>query len=328
MKRKIVIVHNKIQSDAPDVVDVLEQRDLVCAACVQLGYDTACLDIGDDLKQDFIHLKNLEPDLVFHLVEDVWGKGELVYFGAAILTAENIPYTGNPLEALFLTANKVLAKQMMRLHGLPTAEFFSTKELDKLNTSKTYIAKPIREDASINIHANFVFKTSEKNKMEQIKQLPASHFFIEEFIDGREFNISILANADEPEVLPLAEIEFLQYFDDKPKILDYDTKWNETSAGYNNTVRSFDTLDDKPLLKNTLIKLCKKTWQVFNLHGYARIDFRVDANDNIFILEINANPCIAPDSGFVAAVEHAGYTHEEMIERILNDINLSRSYEV
>ncbi|MBL7817691.1 MAG: ATP-grasp domain-containing protein [Saprospiraceae bacterium] len=321
MNQTIVILTNEVKSDLPDVVDVLEQRDLVLTACLALGYEVICLELGDNLKTDFEKVAAAQPDIVFSLVEDIWGKGELLYFAPAILTAHRIAYTGNPLEALFLTADKVLTKKLLRLHDLPTADFFDLKSLDTLDPTKTYIVKPKREDASIGIDASAVFNISETLKVEKIRRLPPPQYFIEEYIDGREFNLSLLVNDGKVDILPMAEIEFLPYFADKPKILDYDAKWNETSAGYKNTIRSFGTLEDKPHLKQALTQICEKVWQVFDLKGYARIDFRIDEHDSIYILEINANPCISADSGFAAAVQQAGYSYIEMIQRILSDLN-------
>ncbi|MCF8298938.1 MAG: ATP-grasp domain-containing protein [Saprospiraceae bacterium] len=321
MGKKIIILHNKVLTDNPDELDVISQRDLVKKACENLDYEVVCLTVGNDLINDLEKVKDEKADMVFNLVEATWGKGELIYFAPAILNSYKIPYTGVPLDALFITTNKVLAKKLMRYNDLPTADFFSINELDKLNPDKTYIAKPIWEEASVGISSDYIFKLSEKNKVEKIKQLSSSHYFVEEFIDGREFNVSILADKTEAEVLPPAEMIFSGYFDDKPKIVGYKAKWDESSEEYKQTNRSFGTLENNQTLKDKLTEICKKSWKVFNLRGYVRIDFRVDKNDNIYILEINGNPCIAPDSGFVAAIENAGYNVDVMIQRIIADLN-------
>ena len=321
MKRKIIILHNEILTNNPDEVDVISQRNLVKRACENLNYDAVCLTVGNNLLEDLSKVKDEDADVVFNLVEATWGKGELIYFAPAILNSFKIPYTGVPLDALFVTTNKVLAKKIMKFNHLPTADFFSIKEYHKLNPGKTYIAKPIWEEASVGISEDFIFKTAENDKFEKIKKLPDSHYFIEEFIDGREFNVSILADKNESEVLPPAEIIFDKFFNDKHKIVGYKAKWDETSEEFKQTNRAFGTLEANPKLKSKLIEICQKSWLAFNLKGYARVDFRVDSNENVFILEINGNPCIAPDSGFVAANEYAGYTNEMMINRILKDLN-------
>lgn len=319
--KKIVILHNQLHNNTPDEIDVLAQRDLVMAACQSLGLSTETMTVGDDLKTDLEKVRSSNPDVVFNIVESTWGKGELIYFAPALLNAYKIPYTGVPLDALFVTTNKVLAKKMMRYKQLPTADFFSIDEINKLDPRKTYIVKPIWEEASVGINADSVFAATDIDAISRIAKLSGAQYFIEEFITGREFNVSILAGKNGPEVLYPAEMIFSSYYNDKPKVVGYKAKWDENSEEYNQTNRAFGTLENNLPLKNKLTDACLKSWETFNLHGYVRVDFRVDEMDNVHILEINGNPCISPDSGFVAAIEHAGYSHEMMIQRILEDLN-------
>lgn len=321
MKKKVAILHNEIVNDTADELDVLAQRDLVSEACLNLGYNVISLTVGHDLHQDLNSIANKKADIVFNLVESVWGKGELIYLAPAILTAHKIHYTGVPLDALFVTTNKVLAKKMMRLNNLPTTDFFTISEIDRLDQKKRYIAKPIWEEASVGISSDYIFTAAEGDKIDKIKELSPAHYFVEEFIDGREFNVSILSDETGPEVLPPAEMIFSPYFDNRPKIVGYKAKWDETSEEYKETNRSFGTLETNKRLKDRLVDICLRSWEAFNLHGYARIDFRVNGDEDIFILEINGNPCIAPNSGFVAAINQAGYSNNAMIKRILNDLN-------
>lgn len=319
--KKVIILHNRIETNTADELDVLDQQELVSKACNSLGYEVQSLTVGDDIKTDLAIVAAAQPDLVFNLVEATWGKGELIYFAPAILNAYKIPYTGVPLDALFITTNKVLAKKMMLKDQLPTAPFFTIDDIELLDSQKKYIVKPIWEEGSVGISEELIFTLADTDKVNRIKEMTISQYFIEEFIEGREFNVSILAGENGPEVLPPAEMIFSDYFNDKPKIVGYKAKWDETSEEYKQTNRSFGTLENNPLLKQTLVDICIKSWKAFNLHGYARIDFRVDECDNAYILEINGNPCIAPDSGFIAASESLGYTRPQIIERIINDLN-------
>lgn len=319
--KKVIIIHNKIENNTADELDVLAQKDLVSEACLELGHKVSYFTVGDDIKSDLQKVALEKPDLVFNLVEATWGKGELIYFAPAILNALKIPYSGVPLDALFLTTNKVLAKKMMVKDNLPTAPFFAINEINLLNPQRKYIVKPIWEEASVGISEDLIFTTADLEKVNIIKTMSVSQYFIEEFIDGREFNVSIIAGKNGPEVLPAAEMIFSSYFDDKPKIVGYKAKWDENSEEYKQTNRSFGTITNNPDLDKGLRDICLKSWALFNLHGYARVDFRVDEADNIYILEINGNPCIAPDSGFIAATELMDYSKAEIIERILNDLN-------
>jgi D-alanine-D-alanine ligase len=121
------------------------------------------------------------------------------------------------------------------------------------------------------------------------------------------------------EVLPCAEIRFDDWAPGKLKIVDYNAKWEEDSYEYEHTNRTFDFTEcDGPLLREVTV-LAKRSWDFFGLRGYARIDFRVDEAGRPWVLEVNANPCIAPHSGFTVAAEKVGLDYAAMIDRIVKD---------
>jgi D-alanine-D-alanine ligase len=90
---------------------------------------------------------------------------------------------------------------------------------------------------------------------------------------------------------------------------------------YDNTVRDFpgDKLD--PEVARKLRQVANDCWHLFGLKGYARVDARVDANNNVYVIEINANPCIQPNGGFMAATRAAGYEFSAVLQRIIDDLN-------
>ncbi len=142
----------------------------------------------------------------------------------------------------------------------------------------------------------------------------------EAFIDGRELNLSLLAGVNGPEVLPPAEIRFDAYPPGKVRVVGYRSKWEEGSFEFNHTPRSFEFLEtDAPLIAH-LKELALKCWRLFNLRGYARVDFRVDREGRPWILEVNANPCLSPDAGFSAATLRAGLALPEVLQRIIGDL--------
>jgi len=150
--------------------------------------------------------------------------------------------------------------------------------------------------------------------------------FAERYIEGREFNLSLLASAGKPEVLPPAEIRFEGYPPNKRKIVDYRAKWDETSFEYIHTSRCFHFAPkDGPLLQK-MIGIAKKCWDLFGLRGYARVDFRADEAGKPWVLEINANPCISPDAGFVAAAMQGGLGMGEIVARIISAAGPHKNY--
>jgi D-alanine-D-alanine ligase len=160
---------------------------------------------------------------------------------------------------------------------------------------------------------------SDHDFISRISRKSLHHYFIEEFIEGREFNISILYGANEPEVLPLAEMTFIGYPEDKPKMMGYKSKWDDKSFEYSHTRRTFRLSGkDKPLKKD-LIAICKKCWNELGLKGYVRIDFRVTKQSEPLVIDINLNPCLSESGGFMAASKKKGLTFDQVIARVLED---------
>jgi D-alanine-D-alanine ligase len=142
-------------------------------------------------------------------------------------------------------------------------------------------------------------------------------YFAEEYIEGREFNLALWGNG--PEVLPPAEIDFSAFPAGKPRIVGQRAKFAAGSFEFENTPRRYDFPPADDLLIERLKELAVECWQLFGLAGYVRVDFRCDAEGRPWILEINANPCLAPGSGFAAAWRQAGIEYEQGIQQILFD---------
>ncbi len=102
-------------------------------------------------------------------------------------------------------------------------------------------------------------------------------------------------------------------------MVGYRAKWDESSFEYHHTIRSFDFPEEDSLLLDKLTKISKDCWDLFDLKGYGRVDFRVDLKGNPWVLEVNINPCLSPDSGFIAATVKAGLSYEEVIKRIIGE---------
>jgi D-alanine-D-alanine ligase len=309
--KKAIILHNPVSPSAnEDEKDVLHQAELIEDALNGSGFETSRMDFDMNLHFMMHNLHCQQPSVVFNLVETVMNQGRLNFLAPALLETLKIPFTGSGANTIYLTTDKVLTKQLLRFHHLLTPDWFNNTA--QPDPDKRYILKPVSEDGSVGIEEDFV------KAGKDIHILP-DNYFIEEYIHGREFNISILGGKNGPDVLAPAEMQFNNYPEFKPKVLGYKAKWKENSFEYKNTVRTFDVQEDDRNLLLQMEQMTKKCWKVFGLKGYARVDFRVDLNNQPSIIEINANPCIAPDSGFIAACHHAGLSNKEIIQRILED---------
>ena len=319
--RRCCIIYNEPGKDAlADELDVLDQVAHIEKHLIDLGISVYRKGITEKFMSEIALLANEKPDFVFNLVESINNKGELNYFVPALLNLYVIPYSGNPLEAIFLTSNKTICSKMMKNAGINNPSSYLPSQFNLLKKGRKYIIKPIWEDGSLGITSESVFELNSASEL-KIKGLDDSHWFIEDFVDGREFNISVLAGKNGPEVLPPAEIVFVNYSDDRPKIIDFKAKWEMDSFEYINTVREFPGNKLSSKLLANLKKAANECWHLFGLRGYARVDVRTDSSDNVFVIEINGNPCISPDGGFVAATKEVGYNFNEVLQRIISDLN-------
>jgi D-alanine-D-alanine ligase len=312
-----LILYNKLgKNPTDDELDVLEQVGIVRKALKQLGFRVKTGQVDLNLQKTLDFVKNLDPCFIFNLVETINNKGEFVYFPAAIYNSLEIPFTGSPLIPLFFAANKVRAKIEMKRLGVPTPGWCEMDELHKIDPGKKYILKPIWEEGSLGLDEDCVFSGSDRSYIDKIRGKSKDYYFIEEFIEGREFNISIIAGAKGPEVLPFAEMNFIDFPEGKPKIMGYTAKWKENSFEYLNTRRTFEIILDKAVYKQ-MVNICKQCWNKLGLKGYVRLDFRIDLQGKPYVIDINANPCLSGSGGFMAASEMAGMKPRDIIRKIV-----------
>lgn len=334
---KITIVHNEVgNSNSTADLDVLHQVEAVRTALQKLGHQPATNVCGNDPGALLNQLSTEGTDLVFNLVESFQGLDRNLHLFPMMLGNLGIRYTGASARTLLATNHKTQAKSQMLDLALPTPAWLGPLSIDPIADDLTepvihgellhlnrWILKSLWEHASQGMDQDSVIRESDPQiilaVLRERLSLLGGAGFAEAYIPGREFNISVLAGPNGPEVLPPAEILFHGFNDAEAKIVDYRAKWDEDSREYLDTPRSFTFPGaDKPLL-DRLKQLTLRCWEDFSLRGWARVDFRVDETGQPWILEINANPCLSPDAGFAAALEQAGIPYPEAIRRIIHD---------
>ncbi len=261
-------------------------------------------------------------DTVVNLVESPPGLPGFQCEAAEAFERLGLRITGSPAAVIRATTDKEATRRTLAGHGVAVAPggLIDPDNPAALDTvPPPWILKPALEDASLGLDDGAV--TSDRAQAaararDLRRRFGGQDVLVEHLLPGREFNIAILAGASGPEVLPPAEMTFVDFPPDRPRILGWEAKWDQSSFAYRNTVRVF--LDGaEPELGEDLARIARRAWAACGLAGYGRVDIRLDDDGTPCVLEVNANPCISPDAGFAAATAAAGIEPAEVVRRIL-----------
>ena len=290
----------------------------------KLGHEPSYV-VLDGTDKTLTALARCETDLFFNLVESYAGDDHKEMHVAAYLDLLGRPYTGAGPQALFLAQDKALAKKIFEFHGIRTP-FFATCYQGTLDHSHDIsfplIVKPISEDASIGIDKDSVVG-SVKELMQRIQYVQEefeSPALIEEYIEGREIYASVLGN-QEPEVLPLVELDMSRLPAGMPKVAGTEVKWEKDSEAYKATRSApVEDLDEETISR--LAETALAAYRTLKLRDYARIDMRLTGKGEVYVIEANPNPWLSSNSEFFMAAKKSGRTYADMIGEI---VDLARS---
>ena len=327
---KIAVLHDLVKPGAaPDLQDNLAQAGYASLLLKKLGHQvfrTPFCETGFQGKSVSTNiLFNQKPDLVFNLVEAPKDQGRLIHMAPLLLERLGLCYTGSGVKALMSTSNKLWAKRILRSAGLLTPDWLHPT-MDGAGggvQAGAFILKSVWEHGSFGLDNDSAMDHpglgEVKNQMRLRADKYGGDWFAERFIFGREFNLSLLASETGAQVLPPAEMLFTGYSDHEYQLVDYAAKWEPQNPHFDGTRRRFDFgMADSNLLQQ-LKHYARQCWKLFGLRGWARVDFRIDEEGSPWILEVNANPCLAKDAGFMAAVKRAGLKPEQAVDFIIKD---------
>jgi D-alanine-D-alanine ligase len=316
---RILILHSDIPADAPpDEQDTLRQAAAIEAALLRRGHEAVCAAFVPSESEMEALVVRENPDVVFNLVETVWGRCLYGPLAPAILVSLGVPFTGAETAAMAACGDKVLTKRMLEAAGLPTPAWSEAPHWRGIDQDR-WIVKSVTEDASLGLDDAAVV-SGRKAVVARAQECAARHggrWFAERYVHGREFNVAVIEREGEPHLLPIGEIVFERWDAGKPRIVGYAAKWQEATSEYRDTVRRFGWQKGEAALKETLEQITRDCWTLFGLTGYARVDFRVDPAGRPFVLEVNPNPCLEPDAGLPASSAQAGLAYDDLIEGIV-----------
>jgi D-alanine-D-alanine ligase len=315
MSNRFIPVIHGAAIDRPDEQDTIATAITVAESLHRLGYQSEIIVLDPSLEA-LPRLVARRPQVVFNLVEALGGDGALAFVPLAAMDHLGLAYTGADAIAYASSGSKLTAKARLAARGIPTPACWTRGE--GVPASTTVIVKSVDEHGSLGMDGACI--VSGERAVAEVRAREArfgGRFFAEAYIAGREFNAALIETSARIRVLPVQEIDFSSLPADCPPIVDYAAKWDTAADSYHLTPRRFGIERQEPRLARELARIARAAWDAFDLSGYARVDFRVAADGTPYVLEVNANPCLAPDAGFAAAAAETGLTYDDMIAGIV-----------
>ena len=292
-------------------------REQVTDALRKNGHDAFLYELNGE--KALLELAKNDADLVFNLVEAYEGDDSKEAHVAAYLDLLGLRYTGAGPQALFVAQDKALAKKLFNFHGIRTPNFASSYrgKLDHMDDLEfPLIVKPGSEDGSIGIDVGSVVKSVRElmERIELIQERFGSPALIEEFIDGREIYVGVLGNGS-PEALPPVELDLSKLPKGMPRIAGMEVKWEKGTEAYDVT-RAAVARDLPNELRARIQETALAAYATLGLRDYGRIDLRVTAKEEIYVIEVNPNPWLAPEAELAIAAAAANRDYPRLIGEI------------
>jgi D-alanine-D-alanine ligase len=324
---KVVLLYNLLEriekGEEKDIVAedaIIEEIGAVGDAVRSLGHQCFVIAIRDEILTAIHWLKEICPDVVFNLCESVYGNSCLEMNIPALLDLFRIPYTGSSALTLGLCQDKGKVKDILLSQSILTPRY---KIFDRsVNHIKgnvfPIIVKPLHEDGSLGISKESVVLDDEMlaRQIQYVIEKYHQSALVEEFVEGRELNVGLLENDGKVEVLPISEIDYSEFPEGVPKICGYEAKWIPESLEYQKS----KPICPAPLewvAKKRVEHLALRVFKLFGCRDYARVDMRIARDGKIYVLEVNPNPDISPQSGMSRAIKVQGLPYVEFIRGLL-----------
>ena len=303
MRPRVLILFNQpvLPPDHPDrgaEDDVLYSVKIVGDSLAAVGIPFEQFGVTDDLAALIERLNRRDFDLAFNLYEGTADRSVTEVYLTGLLEWLNVPYTGCPSFTLAVARNKPVAKRLFQAAGIRTAEFAVLHGPDDpADVPLPAIVKPATEDASIGIEQGAVVTTPAelRSRVRFVLDAYGPPVLVERYVAGREIQVSLidLHGTGEPEVLPFAEIAFAPPSAGREwPIYTYTAKWHEDSDEYKHAPVLVG-VSVPPGAADAIRDTCRRVYHLLGARDYARVDTRVTATGEVYVLEMNPNPAIS-----------------------------------
>jgi D-alanine-D-alanine ligase len=327
-KRVLVLMHADLMppddiAGKPDaeVSEYKTEYDVV-TGLRELGHEVQPLGLFDDLTPLRRAIQNFTPHIVFNLLEEFRGEQMLDQNVVSYLELVQVPYTGCNPRGLMIARDKALSKKILHYHRIRVPRFAVVPAGRKLRRKPARLEYPLIvksqvEQASLGIAEASLVNNDEKlaERIEFMHANVGTSLILEQYVDGRELYLGVMGNT-RLQALPVWELEMRRLRSDAPRIATRRVKWN-LKFQERRGVEIGPARDLSPEVERLLVKTTKRLYRLLQLSGYARVDFRLDAEGRLYFLEANPNPDIGYGDEFAEAAEAAGIDYAPLLDRIL-----------
>ncbi len=283
-------------------------------------HEVRALGVQHELKPIRDAIDEWKPDVVFNLLEEFHGETTYDQNVVSYLELMRIPYTGCNPRGMMLARGKDLSKKLVHYHRVPVPAFavfpIGRKVKRPARLSLPLIVKSLSEDASEGIAQASVVDTDEKlaERVTFIHDRIGTAAIAEQYIEGREIYVGVLGN-ERLRVLPVWELDFGN-MGGASRIATAKVKHNPDYQERHGILHG-PAKDMSPEVQARIKKMAKRICRTLEIDGYARVDFRLSADNIPYFIEANPNPEIAKSQEFAHAAEHDGIKYRELLNRIL-----------
>jgi len=322
--RTLVVMHESLVP--PDKLDGYSEKEIdewrteydVISHLRKAGHEVKPLGVRDSLTALRDEIADWKPQVVFNLLEEFDGIVTYDQHVVAFLELHRQPYTGCNPRGLMLSRDKVLCKQLLAYHRVPSPQFAVFPRGRRIVLPKRLrfpmFVKSATEDASLGIAQASVVEDAArlKERVQFIHEQTNSDALVEEYIEGREIYVAIMGN-QRLTTFPAWEM----FFGSAPAIATRKVKWDKRYQKKNG-ITTNAAQDLSPAVLERLARLSKRIYKALHLTGYARMDFRLREDGSLFVLEANANPNLSASEDFAESARSVGMNYDDLLARILS----------
>jgi D-alanine-D-alanine ligase len=286
------------------------------------GHDVRPVGIGDSLTELRATIQDWQPQVCFNLLEEFGGIVTYDQHVVAYLELLRQAYTGCNPRGMMLSRDKVLSKQILAYHRIPTPHFAVFRRGGAVRIPKALryplFVKSATEDASLGISQASIVEDAPRlrERIEFIHEHTQSDALVEEYIAGRELYVGVLGNERIRTLTPW-EFIFGELKPGRAAIATRKAKWDRAYQKRHG-ITSGKAEGLPPGLAEKLDRLARRIYRALHMTGYARIDFRVREDGTPFALEANANPNLEREEDFADAALHDDIPYAGLLERLMS----------